>query len=286
MTRNESARIAALRQVALFWAGYIGILIAAAVGKSFVPPPWKDLVWGLLGSFALVALTRLFLRRTGRSWSDVGLLPARRSLWKALLGLMLGAGVYGTNLLLITNLVAPIGLGWNPNLEPLAAGAAVLSFLALSCMEELGFRGLPLRTLLPTLGAWKAQTMVAVAFGLCHLAFGWSWNSVLTGVIPSALLFGAAALASKGLAMPIALHAGLNIARWSFGESPSPGFWTMSAEESTQARIATVAPFIGVGVTLAFAVALWTWDGSSRRKDAKPGPTPAPLEPKDSTPKD
>jgi uncharacterized protein len=246
-----------LLQVGLFWCGYLAILFLAAIGKSLVPSPWKEPLWGTLCSLALLLLTRLFLRRSGRTWSDVGLQPVPGSLRRIAFGLLLGAVVYGSNLWILSTFVAPIRLVWNPGVQPLEVGIVLLTFMSLSVMEELGFRAFPLRTLIPALGPWKSQAVVALAFGLCHIAFGWSWSAVLTGVIPSALLFGAAAAVTRGLAMAIGVHAGVNIARWLAGENHSSGPWAMVAEEPGLTRLAAVAPFVGIGVTLVATVGLW-----------------------------
>jgi membrane protease YdiL (CAAX protease family) len=138
------------------------------------------------------------------------------------------------------------------------------TLLALSCMEELGFRGYPLRALVPTLGPWGAQALVAVAFALSHFLYGWSWASVVFGVLPSAFLFGAAALASGGLAMPIGLHMALNVAQWSIGEKESTGFFTQTVDQTARARIEQVAPITGMAVILAMAAVLWWWHGIGR----------------------
>jgi membrane protease YdiL (CAAX protease family) len=148
------------------------------------------------------------------------------------------------------------------------------TYLALSLMEELGFRGYPLRTLVPTLGPWRAQAIVAVAFALSHIGFGWPLRTVLFGVLPNALLFGAAALASRGLAMPIGLHAALNISRWAVGETDVSGFWTLTVAESGRDRVATSAPFIGIGVTVVATISLWGWYlryGALPRRGQAPG---------------
>jgi Type II CAAX prenyl endopeptidase Rce1-like len=118
------------------------------------------------------------------------------------------------------------------------------------CMEELGFRGYPLRTLVPGLGLWPAQAIVAVAFSLCHLAFGWSWTTILLGVIPSALLFGMAAIASRGLAVPIGLHAGVNLAQSSMSGNSSWGFWKLAMDDQARGRITALSPISGVAVTV------------------------------------
>ena len=174
-----------------------------------------------------------------------------------------GAGIgfasYGFTVLAVSLAAGPLHFTRSPTPAPGPIGVMACTLLALSAMEELGFRGYPLRTLVRTIGTWRAQGIVAVAFGLSHVAFGWSVQTILLGVVPSALLFGAAALAFRGLAAPIGLHAALNVARWAAGETEAPGFWTLTIDEATSGRVARMAPAIGVAVTLLCALALWRW---------------------------
>jgi membrane protease YdiL (CAAX protease family) len=253
-----------VRRVALFVLGYLFVLLAASVPKGMAPRRYADLVWGVVASLTLLALTRLFLARESRSFRDVGLAPDARSGWRLLGGAAIGVTVYAATLAIISSTVGPIQLTASTRPTASAWTLTLASYLALSCMEELGFRAYALRTLVPAVGAWRAQLGLALAFGASHLLFGWSWSTIVLGVIPSALLFGVVALRSGGLAMPIGLHAALNVAQWLVGAKDVPGIWTISADSAHTARLSTFAPWIGAGVTLLAAVVL-AWNDGARR---------------------
>jgi membrane protease YdiL (CAAX protease family) len=129
------------------------------------------------------------------------------------------------------------------------------TFLALACMEELGFRGYALRTLVRTLGMWRAQAIVAVAFGLTHGAFGWSWINILLGVMPCAHLFGAAATSPRGLAMPIGVHAGVNFAQWAINDNS--GIWKVAINDQLRSRVDLMSHIIGIAVILLVTFLFW-----------------------------
>jgi hypothetical protein len=243
--------------VALFWLAYLLILFAASIPKGMAPPGWGQLVWGAVSSLALVGLTLVLIRREGRSAADVGLgRAAVRALLFAvglLIGCALMAVLFGIAALLSGPMhvtAAPIGLG--------AVVLNIATFVALAVMEEVGFRGYPLRTLAPAFGVWPAQAVVAIAFAATHLLYGWALSTVLLGVLPSALLFGVAAIVSRGLALPIGLHLSLNLAQWATG-AKGGGLCTVTFAGNTSGWRGAAEPWVGCLVTLTVAAALWVY---------------------------
>jgi uncharacterized protein len=266
---THGTTVSALQRTALFLLGYFALLWLASIPKGMVPPAFADLTWGAVASVAIVMLTRSLLSREQRPLRDVGVAPDRRSVVRLVIGAVMGIGVYAVTLTFISLLVGPLRF----TVATPPSGATILKILggvlALSCMEELGFRGYPLRTLIPAIGHWQAQIIVAIAFGLGHLLFGWTWQSVVMGVIPSAVLFGAAARVSGGLAMPIGLHAAVNLAMWVVGEKSTAGFGTLDLDPASVSRAAAVAPLIGAAVPIATAVLLIWWHERALRRTAR-----------------
>lgn len=266
VARPTSTR--ALANVIVFWAAYLALLFGSSFATGLLPPPWNRLGWGIVSSAALVLLTLAMVSRDGRTLGDVGVGIGARSVPRFLVGFVIGLATYAIDVAVIAVFVGGLRLVPVTSIDWSGVALTLGTLLALSCMEELGFRGYPLRTLLPTLGPWGAQALVAVAFALSHILYGWSWASVVFGVLPSAFLFGAAALASDGLAMPIGLHMALNVAQWAIGEKESTGFFTQTVDHTARARIEQVAPMTGMAVTLAMAAVLWWW----RRHRARRAP--------------
>jgi membrane protease YdiL (CAAX protease family) len=100
-----------------------------------------------------------------------------------------------------------------------------------------------------------------------HLAFGWPLPSILLGVVPGALLFGVAAVASRGLGVPIGLHAAWNLADWAVGRKDTPGLWTMVVDEPLRGRMATAGAFGYLAVMAAGVAGFWAWH-RRRARDA------------------
>jgi CAAX protease family protein len=253
----SGGRWRSIGKAGLFWAGNVAILLLFGTLRGMSPPEWRDLLWGCLSTGALLALTAWFLRRERRTFDSVGAGFERGSAVRALLGMACGLLLYALIFGLVSLVAGPILL------VPASGGASlagamlvVVSFIALSAMEEVGFRGYPLRTLAPELGEWPAQLIVAAAFGGSHILYGWPWQAVLLGVIPSGLLFGAAATYSRGLAFPIGLHAALNLGAWAVGTKETPGLWTVVVPDGAAGRITSVAIGISFAVTLGAIFAL------------------------------
>jgi membrane protease YdiL (CAAX protease family) len=80
---------------------------------------------------------------------------------------------------------------------------------------------------------WMAQMIVAMAFIFYHVALGWPWANAILGTGAGSLLFGMAAIASRGLAVPIGLHAAWNFVDWAMGGKGSDGLWKPVAKHGS-----------------------------------------------------
>lgn len=255
--RHRAGARTQIGRVALFVVGYLVILRLTSVAKGMVPAAFGDLTWGALASGALLGLTLAMPRDQGaahgaaRSYA----LPLRRLVGGGLIGLF----TYALTLTAIGLLIAPISVSFTAGPDPLPAALTVAGYLALACMEELGFRGYALRSLSAAAGTRTALLVVSVLFAASHVLFGWPWQTILLGVLPSGVLFGVAAVVSGGLALPIGLHAAVNVAQWIAGAKETPGVFTLALDPARAAQSASVISFLGALIPLLVAAALWRW---------------------------
>jgi hypothetical protein len=225
---------------------------------------WSQAIVGLEASFATLLLTLAFVRWDGIRLADIGASPRRASIGRLLLGFAMGLLLVATQsgLFTLTEHVrwARSGItGYAPIISALAA------YLLLACREELAFRGYPLRRLDRAFGLWPAQLMVALVFALEHRAGGYSWTNALLGAFVGSLLFGMAALATRGLALPIGLHAAWNFGQWMIGEKEVPGLWKPVLAGGPTARADHAALIAYVAVFGATTLAFWLYGRSSPR---------------------
>lgn len=140
-----------------------------------------------------------------------------------------------------------------PNTSTWSAVVPWIAYLSLACREELAFRGYPLRRMERFLGPLAAQLIVASVFSLEHVGGGSTWGNAFVGVFIGSLLFGMAALATRGLAVPIGLHAMWNFGQWILGEKELPGLWKVWMADRLQTRaqdVGMVSYLLGAGIAI------------------------------------
>jgi membrane protease YdiL (CAAX protease family) len=221
---SQAGRWSVLARVLLFMLGCALALIIVSPLASRNALQWSPVVVGLAASLATLILTLIFIRWDGIQLAYIGASPTRGSILRVLLGFTAGLLLVAAQAGLFT--IAE-HVRWIrsdvPDAKPMVA--ALVAYLLLACREELAFRGYPLRRLDRSFGPWSAQLIVALVFALEHRAGGYSWTNALFGTFVGSLLFGMAALATRGLALPIGLHAAWNFGQWIIGEKESSGLW-------------------------------------------------------------
>jgi uncharacterized protein len=80
-------------------------------------------------------------------------------------------------------------------------------------------------------------------------------GNVALGVMPWAIVFGMAATSSRGLAMPIGVHAGVNFAQAVV--SNDSGVWKLVIDKQLRPRVSFVSRIIGIAVALSVALLFW-----------------------------
>ena len=269
-TPPVASPIQLMSRVFAFLATALTVLIAVGLLRGSLPEAIGPLVWGTLSSVVLLVALRWFLRGDHRSWQAIGLGWERGSAPRFGGGLLVGLATYAATLAVSSMLFGPIRLA--PGVTPSLPGLVVVlaGILTLAAMEELAFRSYPLWVSTEALGRWPAQAFIAVAFALLHVAYGWSVPTVVFGVLPSGLLFGMAAVASRGLALPFGIHAGLNLGRWLTSEADGAGPWRLDTTGIDVAMAGRWAHWVGASMPLLVGILIWWALARSHRPDHLP----------------
>ena len=257
-SENKAFRWRLLGRVVLFFLSCALVLALTAPLTQKVPRPWGNLVLGIVAASGAFVLTVFFVRWEGLLLKNVGAAPARGSLLRFTSGFLVGLVLVA----IYASISAAAGhVRWvrAPETGFLAASINLFTYIALAAREELGFRGYPLLRLQKFFGVWGAQIIVAIAFAAEHMAGGWPLSRAFLGAGVGSLLFGMAAIATRGLALPIGLHAAWNFGDWALGGKGPHGLWTVILKEGHQQRaqhIGTIGYLVVMGLaTLAF----WVW---------------------------
>lgn len=239
-------------RVLLFWVACMGVLVIAGV---LVPAGGGALALLCTGAIAMAAtlvLTAAFLRWDRRPAEAIGIVPDRGTPRRFALGLLAGLTLVGVHTACLS---MHGGVRWVAVSSPppvMATMATVLGYLLLAWREELAFRAYPLRVLDRAAGPAVAQIVVMLLFVVEHRLGGNTWSNALLGAGAGALVFGAAALATRGLALALGLHAGWNLADWARGGKGAGGFWVaevMPGHAQDVARFALAIYLALMGMT-------------------------------------
>jgi membrane protease YdiL (CAAX protease family) len=194
----------------------------------------------------------------GLRLTDVGAAISKRSPLHFAIGFILG-------LLLVVLHMSILGFAghvrWvrSEGVGSLQIATSLTIYFLLSCREELAFHGYPLQRLMPAFGLWGAQSIVALVFAVEHVAGGSTWVQALFGAGVGSLLFGMAAIATRGLAVPIGLHAAWNFGDWMRGGKGFGGFWHAVTADVFRDRADLVGMIGYVIVMVSAMLAFWWW---------------------------
>lgn len=112
--------------------------------------------------------------------------------------------------------VLALGLRWIPNSQWSGASTVLMLWAIVwtAAAEEIAFRGYALWRLMTLIGFWPAQAIIAALFVVSHLTLGGSsLLPALVGNVTGSVLYGIVFARTRGIAAPIALHSGWNIAQ-------------------------------------------------------------------------
>ncbi len=245
--------------VLLFWVGYLAVtlVVGFATSSTIGSEVWQLTAWGLASSGGLLALSLFLMRIEKGPRTNLDLAVRPSSLRRFSIGVFLGVASFGIHVSIVATFAGPIRFEWVSGVGAMAAAIYFARFLSTSCMEELGFRGYALRRLTGRMGPWPAVWLTALAFGLSHLLYGWDVRTIALGVVPGGLLWGMSAVATRGLAVPIGLHAAWNFASWSAGSRAETGLLHMVVEEDALELTQAVGTASYLSIFGALTVAFW-----------------------------
>jgi uncharacterized protein len=217
----------------LFCVVFTGLLVIFSFAKGFIPNNFERLAHGTIGTLAAFLATVLFLKFDGKRFSDVGLTLQRKTIPRFFIGVVVGIGIMG---ILVISVIyfTDLGIVTNPKSNFLNFLLVTSPLFLLAFMEELGFRAYPLEIQKDKVGIRLSIIITSVLFALYHIVNGWSIASSFYGPAVWGLIFGLAAIYSKGIAMPTGIHYAANLTDSAFGGKNTTGsLWIVNQPDDT-----------------------------------------------------
>jgi membrane protease YdiL (CAAX protease family) len=234
-------------------AAFLAVAAPIAADVHFLPPV---LAIGAITSAATFLLTMAFVRWEKISLRDVGAAFSSRSIPRFVVGFLIGSFLVAAYVMTLA-FAAHVRFVRSTDAGIGGIAVSLLVYVLLACREELAFRGFPLRRLHIMYGLWIAQVIVAVVFAIEHVAGGSTWMQAFLGPAIGSLLFGMAAIATEGLAVPIGIHAAWNFGDWMQGGKDSTGLWKQTISPEFTARAANAGRVGYIIIFLAAAAGFW-----------------------------
>jgi len=207
-----------LLEATCFCFTFTGLFVLFSFLKSFVPDNFERLTHGTIGTMVALLTTYLFLKIDKKSFADIGLKFEKATIKRFFSGVLAGIVLMGL-LALSAIFMADFKIEVNPNSNFLYFLYATLPLIPLAFMEEVGFRGYPLVLLQEKTGPRNAIIITSLLFALYHIANGWTIQGAFLGAGVWGIVYGLAAVYSRGLAMPTGIHYAANLIQAVFGLS-------------------------------------------------------------------
>lgn len=244
MTSENSLKITSkwfytLGRVLLFSLCCVIILIFCSSFAQNVPFKFTDHLSILSATILTFILIVLFLKWEKLKLDDVGIIPGKYSISRFLCGYIIGFSMAASQALLVL-FYGHLQLKLVPDISIIDILSPLLLYFFIACREELAFRSYSLRSLNISLVPVLALTIIGIIFIIEHVAGGMTWKMAILGSGAGAILFGVAALKTKGLGLSLGLHSAWNFGQWSFGFKNKAGIWQAVVEKGYESEIENV----------------------------------------------
>lgn len=252
----RNSKILAIARVLLFLVCCTLALIATSALPLARSGKTSLLFLAIVSSVGAFLITWAFTHWDSISLTSVGVGFGRGSITRLAFGLAVGFVILGAQWALMF-VCGRVQLKFSQLFSLSTFVPIATAFLFLSAREELAFHGFALQRLRSIVGLWPAQMAIAAVFALEHMAGGTSPINALAGACMGSLLFGMAAIATRGLAVPIGIHAAWNIGDWLRGGKETPGMWRLVVEPGYESYVQATGLFTYMMVMALSTFGFW-----------------------------
>jgi uncharacterized protein len=252
----------ALTRSLVFWILFCALLYPLGKLAALIPLDWTRFSYAILATCSVLLLIWIFLRVEKKSFKNIGLSWERKTLPKFLAGLFIGTVIMVIAVLVLTGFTDLHFKRSSNVIQPMTWVMYLLVIIPLALMEELAFRSYAFLKLNTAYGLWWAQFIGAVVFALYHVLSGWSWQVSFLGPFAWAFVFGLAAIASRGIALPTGIHTVLNFLQMLTGIKPDNlSLWILDLPQNHSASAQAKVDMVGIlfQISVLITAVLCTW---------------------------
>ncbi len=262
LSTSFNNRLSILLKATLFCIVFTGFYVLIYFIKSPANNKSEKLTHAIIGTVVALLTTILFLKFDKKSFADIGLQMEKSTFKKIILGILIGIGLMG---FISASVIyfSDFNIENNQSTSIVKFFWGTLPLFPLAYMEELAFRAYPLSILKDKLGNRNAIITTSILFGAYHMANGWTLQNAFLGAAVWGIIFGLAAIYSKGIALPTGLHYTVNVTTAAFGiNSSGVNLWVLkdnkglSLENYQSSQLETLIPQISL---LLFGIICMEW---------------------------
>ena len=221
-SKIRNKRLSTLGRVIIFYLCSLLVLLFTSRMTKGLSPNVADLLSIFLASVLTFLLVFMFTRWENLHLKNVGVIPGNATVQRFIVGYAIGllmSAIQGLTVLTFGH----VRFTSVANITVIQILVPFLLYLFVACREELVFRSYSLRSLDYSFSSAVALFFITVIFILEHVVAGMTWKMAIIGSGLGGILFGLAALKTRGLALPLGLHSAWNFGQWMLGFKNKPG---------------------------------------------------------------
>jgi membrane protease YdiL (CAAX protease family) len=273
MTTNKSSfqkkQLSTLARVLFFYTCSLAVLMFTSRITKTLSPQIADLLSIILAVVLTFILVYLFTSWEKLHLADVGLMPGKDSIRRFAAGYGIGLTMSILQGLTVLSF-GHLHLTLVPHITATQIILPFLLYLFIACREELVFRSYSLRSLDFSFSSLIALIIITAIFILEHVIAGVSWKMAIIGSGLGGVLFGVAALKSRGLALPLGLHSAWNFGQWVVGFKNKPGIWNAVVDKGFEKQTENISLTAFAIVMLLAIIAIILFYKRKTKQSTKP----------------
>jgi membrane protease YdiL (CAAX protease family) len=263
----RATRFLTAGRVMIFYLGSLVVLMLTSRLTKTLSSEVADLASIFFAFILTFLLVYLFTRWEKLRLADVGVIPRTRTVQRFVAGYVIGLSMAVIQALAVFSF-GHLHLTIVPSISAQQIILPLSLYFFVGCREELAFRSYSLRSLAYAFSPLIALLSITVIFVLEHVMAGMTWKMALIGSGMGGVLFGLAALKTKGLALSLGLHSAFNFGQWLVGFKNRPGVWNAVVEKGYERETENIslAAFVLVTLLVIIGVVLFYKRESTQQK--------------------